>query len=98
MGYHKDTPAAIVYQASNQLHQHVQQLKNGKKGGNFYMWEEVCRTGLLQNVCIDQLLDAEVGSKNWKNAVRCALKGINACENYKFMLSLFINFSYLAYH
>ena len=74
MGYHKDTPAAIVFQASNQLQHYVQWLKHGKKEtqvSSSYLWEKVSKTSLLKELSVDELLSVKVGSEQWQKAVRC---------------------------
>ena len=75
VGYHQSTPAAIVFQASKQLHQYVQELERGERDSklqSFYLWEKVCRTNLLEEICLDELLDVTLSSEKWKKPVRCA--------------------------
>lgn len=73
MGYHQDTPAAIVFQASNQLQHCVQESKCRKKetqADSSYLWESVSKTSLLKELFMNELTKVEVGSEQWQRVVR----------------------------
>ena len=67
VGYQKDTPAAVVFQASNQLHQYVREREYVAHSS--YLWVEAWERGLLEVASIDELECMEGDSEQWKQAV-----------------------------
>ena len=64
VGYQKDTPAAVVFQASNQLHQYVQ-----ARAHSSYLWVEAWERGLLGVTSLNELGYTKEDSEQWKQAV-----------------------------
>ena len=63
IGYQKDTPAAVVFQATNQLNELL------RDGANMSpVWQRLQRIGVLENICPEQLMKDE-GCDVWKEAV-----------------------------
>ena len=63
VGYQKDTAAAVVFQASNQLQQYL--------SGTSYLWEVASDKGLLIVPPRDELMFAGEDSELWRKAVSC---------------------------
>ena len=64
VGYHKETAATVVVQASNQLRKCVNKLSRTP-----YLWEVALDQGLLHMVSRDELKHVKKDSERWKNAV-----------------------------
>ena len=62
VGYQKDTPAAVVFQATIQL-QNMMERKHFKE------WEGLKEASVLGNIHLDELMEEEVNSGIWKQAV-----------------------------
>lgn len=65
IGYQKDTPAAVVFQAINQLRE---LLKDG--GRTPPAWQRLQQIGVLHKSLFEQLIIAQEGSHEWQEAVR----------------------------
>ena len=62
IGYQKDTPAAVVFQASKQL-------KKLKKGLHLKSMDMLTESGILGNILPGELINEDKGSDMWKEAV-----------------------------
>ena len=67
VGYQKDTPAAVVFQASNQLRQYVRE--RDYVAHSSYPWVEAWERGLLEVASVGELECMEGDSEQWKQAV-----------------------------
>ena len=67
MGYQEDTPAAVVFQASNQLRQCVQE--RAYVAHSSYLWVEAQKKGRLKISSWDELEGMDEDSEQWKQAV-----------------------------
>lgn len=67
VGYQKDTPAAAVFQASNQLRHFVREKEN--VAHSTYLWVEVWKKGFLGGPRLDELDNMKEDSEQWKQAV-----------------------------
>ena len=65
VGYQKDTAAAVVFQASNQLQQYLSGTCTS------YLWEVASDKGLLNMPPRDELMFAGEDSELWRKAVSC---------------------------
>ena len=75
IGYQNDTPATVVFQASNQL-QHLKMKRGERK------WEGFEQASVLGNIPLDELEEIE-GSTLWKQAVshqKCYCGNENSSE------------------
>ena len=70
MGYQEDTPAAVVFQATNQLCQYVQKRDGGVHSS--YLWVEAWERDLP----LDEL---DRDSEQWKKAVSSCEKCVMYC-------------------
>ena len=67
VGYQEDTPASVVFQASNQLHQYVRE--RAYKAHSSYLWVKAWDKGLLGITSLDELKDMKKDPVQWKQAV-----------------------------
>lgn len=65
IGYQKDTPAAVVFQASNFL----RRLKEDNMDVVESKLEVLNRAGILDRMSLDMLLDSEDFAEPWREAV-----------------------------
>ena len=72
IGYQKDTPATVVFQASNQLQR--QKMRQGQR-----KWEGLEQVSILGDIPVDELTEEVEGSTLWKQAVSYQ----KYCENNK---------------
>ena len=64
IGYQKDTPAAVVFQATNQL----KKLLSDCSMAAFY-WEKLQKVGIVGNIPAEELRDVGEKSDVWKETV-----------------------------
>ena len=67
VGYQKDTPAAVVFQASNQLRQYIRE--RDYVAHSSYLWVEAWERGLFGVAPLDELKNMQEDSEQWKQAV-----------------------------
>ena len=65
IGYQRDTPAAVVFQATNQLRKLLSDGANMSP-----VWQRLQRIGVLENISPERLMDDDEGCDEWKEAVR----------------------------
>ena len=70
IGYQKDTPAAVIFQASNQL----KKLVASEGGDSTPAWERLQKIGVLKDITTKDLSKADESSDSWKDAVSIPLK------------------------
>ena len=70
IGYQKDTPAAVIFQASNQL----KKLVASEGGDSTPAWERLQTIGVLKDITTKDLSEADESSDSWKDAVSIPLK------------------------
>ena len=63
IGYQKDTPAAVVFQATKKLKQ--------KELGSAHWWKSAAYLGQIPPA---RLMEEKEGSELWKEAVNCSLR------------------------
>lgn len=61
-----DTPAAIIFQATNFLRKQKQQDLRSDKG-----WETIYNANALHGATPEEFLELHEGSREWKQAVSC---------------------------
>ena len=66
IGYQKDTPAAVVFQASNFLRRLRQEDNMDVVESKL---EVLNRAGILDRISLEELLDREAKTEQWKTAV-----------------------------
>ena len=63
IGYQNDTPAAVVFQATNQL------KSKGEEAGYFKSWCLIEQARVLGDLQLDGLMEEEENSELWKQTV-----------------------------
>ena len=84
VGYHKDVGAAVVFQASSQLRKMCGRWKDGEEHTTRHPLWQTALEELLEDCSLNELVEEEEGSNNWKHAVYIDLCCIYTCICYMY--------------
>ena len=77
IGYQKDTPAAVVFQATNFLRRFREEDNADIADSKL---EVLNRAGILDNMSLEMLLDREEMTEQWRAAVCYSIVSVVLCQ------------------